>query len=65
MTDSTKIDLCDGKYTVVLTEKGELSALRHGEPWQDLCGNNLVYWMMVRIQALEAENEELKRRVPQ
>jgi hypothetical protein len=65
MADPTKIDLCYGKYTVVLAEKGELSALRYGEPWRDLCGDNLVYWMVVRIQALEAENKELKLRVPQ
>ena len=44
----------DGKYTVT-NDNGRLTALRNGEPWdRDLVGDNLVYWMMVRIQELEA-----------
>lgn len=50
-----KISVCDGKYHVVIGDKGELSALRYGEPWQDLTGNNLVYWLAVELrQAREA-----------
>lgn len=48
------VDLAGGKYTVI-NRDGHLSALRYGEPWRDLVGDNLVYWMMVRIQELEAE----------
>lgn len=44
----------DGKYTIT-NDNGRLTALRNGEPWdRDLVGDNLVYWMMVRIQELEA-----------
>jgi hypothetical protein len=47
-------DFCDGKYTVI-HEPGKLTALRNGEPWQDLVGNNLVYWMLVEVDRLKNE----------
>lgn len=40
-----------GKYTVI-QEPGKMTALRHGEPWRDLTGDNLIYWMMVEIEVL-------------
>lgn len=46
------ITLADGKYTVT-NDRGKLSATRHGEPWRDLTGDNLVYWMLVEIVALQ------------
>lgn len=54
-------DFCDGKYTVV-NDNGTLSALRYGEPWyrDNLVGDNLVYWMLVEVDRLKAENAELK-----
>ena len=51
-------DFDDGKYTVI-NDNGKLTALRHGEPWQDLCGNNLVYWMLVEVDRLKAERDGL------
>lgn len=46
-----RFDFDGGKYTVI-SENGRQQALRHGEPWRDLTGDNLVYWMMVEIQVL-------------
>lgn len=46
------IGLEDGKYTVV-RNGGQLSALRHGEPWQDLTGNKLIGALCARIDELE------------
>lgn len=43
----------DGKYTVI-NNNGNLSALRYGEPWRDLTGDNLVYWMLVETLRLAA-----------
>lgn len=49
----------DGKYTVI-NDNGLLTALRNGEPWgRDLIGDNLVYWMLVEVDALKAQREEL------
>lgn len=49
-----KIDLNDGKYTYIF-DNGKQKALRHGEEWRDLTGDNLIYWMACRIQELEEE----------
>lgn len=47
-----KIDLNDGKYTYVF-DNGKQYALRYGEQWRDLTGDNLIYWMACRIEELE------------
>lgn len=49
-----RIDVADGKYTVVI-DNGKLFALRYGQPWQDLTGNNLVYWLATELQAARAK----------
>lgn len=51
MTDKMQQSFADGKYTVIY-EGGKVTALRYGEPWQDLTGNNLVYWMLVEVDKL-------------
>lgn len=48
-----KYEFDNGKYTVVSEDgTGKQYALRHGEPWRDLTGDNLIYWMMVEIRVL-------------
>ena len=47
------IVLADGKYTVLDSESGALTALRYNEPWRDLCGDNLVYCLAHHIWELE------------
>lgn len=42
----------NGKYTVI-SDNGKLTALRYGAEWQDLSGNNLVYWMLVEVDKLK------------
>lgn len=47
------ITVADGKYTVT-HDRGVMKALRNGEPWgRDISGDNLIYWMFVRIRQLE------------
>ena len=36
------VSVADGEYHVVLPVEGGLCALRHGKPWRNLCGDNLV-----------------------
>jgi hypothetical protein len=57
-----RMDFDDGKYTVI-NDRGVLTALRHGQPWRDLVGDNLVYWMFVTARDLKEENEALKQRI--
>jgi hypothetical protein len=57
----SKIQLDGGKYTVV-SDKGGLRALRNGQEWRDLSGDNLVYYMLCRIEELtEAANRAAAR----
>lgn len=52
-----RMEFADGKYTVI-NDNGNLTALRHGEPWQrDLTGDNLVYWMLVEALELKRQRD--------
>lgn len=44
----------NGKYDVIFTERGELSALRNGEPWVEMIGNKLVLAMLQEVDRLRA-----------
>ena len=48
-----RIDVDSGKYTVVI-DGGSLTALRHGEPWRDLTGDKLIYWLAVELRDARA-----------
>lgn len=65
MTIETRIDLKDGKYTVVLRSDGAMHALRHGEPWRDLVGDKMVMAMAHEImelrQVVPADGSVLQR----
>lgn len=50
---TTRLELADGKYTLVREPTGNMHALRYGEPWRDLVGDNLIYWMAVEIERLQ------------
>lgn len=52
----------NGKYTVFFNERtGAMHALRNGEKWRDLCGDKLIYQMLVEHkQALEQRAELLE-----
>lgn len=55
--EQTVVDVADGKYTVIVKDAGGIEVLRHGEPWRDETGNNLIYWLAVELAALkEKEN---------
>lgn len=48
-----------GKYTYLRNDDGTgQEALRNGEKWRDLVGDNFVMAMADKIQELEAENAE-------
>ena len=58
----SKIELMDGKYTVVneLEEGGGFRALRYGEEWRNLAGDNLILAMAYEIEELKVEIERLQ-----
>jgi hypothetical protein len=52
-------NFADGKYTVI-NDNGKLTALRYGEAWgRDLCGDNLIYWMLTDFDAMKEHRDEL------
>jgi len=48
----------NGKYTVI-NNNGLLSALRYGEPWRELTGDNLVAAMLHEVDRWHEVNTEL------
>ena len=46
-----EIELDGGKYTYIF-DNGKQKALRYGEEWRDLTGDNLIYWMAVELNDL-------------
>lgn len=54
-----KIELDGGKYTLIEKPTGTWEALRYGEPWRDLVGDNLIHFLICKVQELE---EKLKER---
>lgn len=52
-SDLTKIELAEGKYTVIHRHGTEFQALRYGEPWRDLTGDGLILAMCQEIEALK------------
>lgn len=47
--EDDRVDLYDGKYTVVFYHSGILKALRYGKEWRDLTGDGLVLAMLQEI----------------
>lgn len=55
-----KIDLEDGKYTVLHHEEhGGITVLRHGEAWRNETGDKLLLAMIEKIEELTKENKRL------
>ncbi|MFA5132600.1 MAG: hypothetical protein WC444_04760 [Candidatus Paceibacterota bacterium] len=53
---SRKIDLCDGKYTIIIPDnwgKEKFECLRYGESWRDLTGDKMVAALCEEIIELQ------------
>lgn len=51
-----KIDLSDDKYTIIEDlENGRFEALRYGEEWRNLIGDNLILSLVQKVQELEEQ----------
>ena len=48
-----KTEIKVGEYTVIHENGTNFHALRHGEPWRNLTGDNLVLALVSRIEQLE------------
>ncbi len=52
MNDMLRVEVADGKYTVVQDKKGRLTCLRYNEPWRDCVGDNLIHALAAEVQEL-------------
>lgn len=52
MTDRLRVEIEGGKYTVIQLENGRVCALRHGEAWRELTGDNLVLCLAQEVEHL-------------
>lgn len=56
----TRLDLCDGKYTVIFDLKtGQAECLRYGEPWRSLVGDKMVLAMFDELVAARDQRDRL------
>ena len=55
-----KVDVDGGKYTVVIPNTGSVTALRHGEPWRDCCGDNLIFHLAWELHEARERIKELE-----
>ena len=54
-----KLELENGKYTIIEDlNKGKFEALRYGDDWRSLIGDNLILALVYKVQELE---EKLKK----
>lgn len=57
----TRIDLCDGKYTLIYDfSTGQSECLRYGEPWRQLVGDKMVLACFDEIVELRQEVSQLR-----
>lgn len=55
------ISLDNGKYVITHDEeKGTLTTTRHGEPWQDDTGDNLIYFLFLKCQEMQDDIDDFK-----
>lgn len=43
MEEDFRVEVAQGKYTIIYYKDGKMEALRCGEKWRDLVGDNLIY----------------------
>lgn len=55
-----EVELENGKYTYIQHDKGGSEVLRHGEPWRDVTGDNVILLMAYKIDEQAQRIAELK-----
>lgn len=58
----TKVEVCEGKYSVIIQDDGNLFATRYGDFWRDLTGDKLVFCLAYELMEARAEIECLRNR---
>lgn len=53
------VPVCDGKYTVIQENTGNVKALRNGKEWRDCTGDNLILTLAQEVDSLR--NKTIKK----
>lgn len=67
MPDHLRIDIDDGKYTIVQPEDGQAYALRYGKPWlsaEQMTGTKMILAMAYELEELRAKLKSVEDGVP-
>ena len=60
MSDMVKVNICDGKYTIIQDASGRTNVLRYGESWRDATGDNVVLGAAYEIEKLQERIKQLE-----
>ena len=61
-TYPTRIDICDGKYTIIYDfETGQSECLHYGKKWRNLHGDKMILAMFDTIVKLREQIKELSK----
>lgn len=57
-----KVSVANGKYEIIIEElpKYKAYALRYGEPWRDILGDNLIHALATELYGAREELKQLK-----
>ena len=59
-----RISLCNNDYEIIFSDgrdgKYNFEALRYGEKWRDLCGDNLMLCLVQKFLDLKEENKKME-----
>lgn len=66
-TTEERIEICDGKYTVIHDAGANLRALRYGKPWRDMTGDGMVLGLTMELaqarEQLAAATQEAEKQI--
>lgn len=62
--NNLELEVADGKYKIVIDDKYNIKAYRHGEYWQSLTGDNLIYNLAYELDEARKRIVELEKEIP-
>jgi hypothetical protein len=58
--DMLRVEVCEGKYTVIQDKDGKLTALRYGEKWRECVGDGLILALAYGLDEERKQARELE-----
>jgi len=61
--NNLELEVADGKYKIVIDDNYNIIAYRHGEYWQHLTGDNLIYNLAYELSEARKKIKELDHEI--